>query len=125
MSWLHGVMTALFLLSAGLQLNDPDPGAWVAIYLAAAGLSAVAASGRHPAWRRPVALAVAVVALVWALAVAFSSPRLPPFVALFGDWEMHGAGIEERRETLGLLILSCWCTFIALPARRRLNRAGF
>lgn len=109
-------MTAVFLLSAGLQLNDPDPWAWVAIYLAAAGVSGLAATGRQPPWRRPAALAVALVALVWAIRVALSSPRLPPILALFGDWEMQAAGTEERRETLGLLFLSLWSAFVALPS---------
>lgn len=118
MRWVHGLMAALFAFSAVLQLNDPDPWGWVAIYLLAAALAAMAAAGRHPAWRRPVALTVAVWALAWALVVAFSSPRLPPLRDLVGDWAMYGAGIEERRETLGLLLLSCWSAVVALPPRR-------
>jgi hypothetical protein len=117
MRWVHGLMAALFVFSAVLQLNDPDPLAWVAIYLVAAGLTAVAASGRHPSWRRPAAVCVALVALGWALTVAASSPRLPPLSELVGDWGMYAAGIEERRETLGLLILSAWLAVVALPRR--------
>lgn len=115
-------MAVLFVGSAALQLNDPDPWPWVAIYVAAAGMAALAFSGRYPACRRPGALAVALVALTWGLAIAFSSPRLPPFRDLFGDWEMHAAGIEERRETLGLLIVSCWSALVALPPRRGFSR---
>lgn len=115
MRWLHGLMAALFVFSAVLQLNDPDPWAWVAVYLVAAGLTAVAASGRYPPWRRPGAVTLALVALTWALAVAWSSPRLPPLADLFGDWGMYAAGIEERRETLGLLMLSAWAAVVALP----------
>jgi hypothetical protein len=118
MRWVHGLMGAVFGFSAILQLNDPDPWGWVAIYLLAAGLAAMAAAGRYPPWRRPLALAVAVWALVWALTVAFSSPRLPPLTDLVADWAMYGAGIEERRETLGLLLLSCWTALVALPRRR-------
>lgn len=111
----HAIMGALFAFSALLQLNDPDPARWVALYAGAAALAVLAATGRYPSWRRPVALAVAVIALVWAVAVALGSPVLPPLTALVGDWEMHGAGIEERRETLGLLIVSFHAAWVALP----------
>lgn len=118
---VHGLMAAVFGFSALLQLNDPDPWGWVLIYAVAAALSALAATGRHPAWRRPAALTIAVAAVVWALVVAFSSPRLPPLGDLVGDWAMYGAGIEERRETLGLLLLACWMAFVALPPRRAVS----
>jgi hypothetical protein len=118
---VHGLMAAVFGFSALLQLNDPDPWGWVLIYALAAALSALAATGRYPAWRRPVALTIAVSAVAWALAVAFSSPRLPPLWDLVGDWAMYGAGIEERRETLGLLLLACWMAYVALPGRRAVS----
>lgn len=116
---VHAVLAALFLFSAALQFNDPDPLAWVVVYAGAAALAGVAAAGRHPAWRRPAALALSFVALVWALAVALGSPVLPPLTALVGDWEMHDAGIEERRETIGLLIVSLYAAWVAMPSRRQ------
>lgn len=125
MRWVHGLMAAILVLSAGLQLNDPDPVVWVAIYAAAALLAALAATGRRPAWRRPVALVVAFVALGWALSVAFSSPRVPPLGELVGDWRMYASGVEERRETLGLLWIACWSALVALPARRGVTRAVY
>jgi hypothetical protein len=118
MRWVHGLMAALFVFSAALQLNDPDPVPWVAIYLAGAALAGMAAAGRWPPWRRPVALAVAGIALVWGLSVAFSSPRVPPLADLVGDWHMYAVGVEERRETLALLWLACWSALVALPPSR-------
>jgi hypothetical protein len=117
MRWLHGVMAAIFLFSAVLQLNDPDPAPWVAIYLAAGGLAALAAAGCRPPWRRPAAVILAGIAVAWALAIAFTSPEVPPLRALVGDWGMRAAGIEERRETLGLLLLALWAAVVALPGR--------
>lgn len=37
----------LFLVSAGLQYNDPDPYLWMPIYLFGAVLCFLAARGRH------------------------------------------------------------------------------
>ena len=34
--WINAVVSLLFVVSAVLQLNDPDPLAWVLIYLGAA-----------------------------------------------------------------------------------------
>lgn len=112
----HGLLAGLFVFSALLQLNDPDPIGWIAVYLWAAALAAAVAWGRRPAWLRPAALTLAIVALAWALLVALTSPRLPPLSALVADWEMHDAGVEERRETIGLLLVSLYA---ALAGRRR------
>ena len=108
----HGMLAGLFLFSAVLQLNDPDPVAWVVLYGAAVGLAVSVATGWRSSWRRPAALVLAVVALGWALAVAFSSPTLPPLGALVADWEMHDAGVEERRETIGLLVVSLYAAWL-------------
>jgi ribose/xylose/arabinose/galactoside ABC-type transport system permease subunit len=114
MRWVHAAMAVLFAYSATLQLNDPDPVWWVAIYLAAAALAAMAAGGYRPPWRRPVALVVTLAALTWALAIAVTNPELPPLTALVQDWQMRQTGIEERRETLGLLVLSLWSAVVAV-----------
>ena len=60
---LHVIFAGIFLLSAAVQLNDPDPWRWVAIYGAAAG---VGLGG----WRvRGVAAGVGLVAVIWAAAI--------------------------------------------------------
>jgi hypothetical protein len=67
------------------------------------------------------AVVLALVAVAWALAIAFTSPEVPPLRALVGDWEMRAAGIEERRETLGLLLLALWAAVVALPSAKYAN----
>lgn len=106
-------MAMLFLFSAVLQLNDPDPAAWILLYASAAALAMLAAAGRQPGWRRPVALALAISALVWAIAIASSIPASPPWRAVFGDWGMHGGGVEAGREALGLLFVSLYAAWVA------------
>ena len=70
---INGAVAAVFLLSAALQFNDPDPGGWIAIYVAAAAACLVAPRARLGWW---LAVAVAVVALPWAVAL---SPILPMY----------------------------------------------
>lgn len=116
---LTGVMAALFLVAAVLQLNDPDPIVWMAIY-AAAALACVLALGRGtPRW---LTAAVGVVAVVWAATLA---PRVLGAVApgeLFREMGMATLAIEEAREMLGLLIVGAGMLALLLtpPERRRM-----
>ncbi|KAB2910360.1 MAG: hypothetical protein F9K40_02775, partial [Kofleriaceae bacterium] len=57
------LFAALFLLSAGLQYNDPDPGIWIAIYVAAA-VATLAALHVRGGW--VAATVVALVCAAWA-----------------------------------------------------------
>ena len=111
---LDGVMVLLFLLSAAVQYNDPDPIQWMAIYLACAVVSGVSAAGRAN-WRG--AAAVGVVALAWALTIAprvVGTPGFPTFE--FGEG-MKSELIEETREFFGLLIGAGWMVVVAVRAR--------
>jgi hypothetical protein len=103
------LMAAAFVLSAAVQYNDPDPFAWVVIYLAAAGVS-LAALGAIPVVR--VATAVAAAALAWAatLLPVIARASLP---ALFESWEMISPEVEEGREIGGLLLVAGWTAFVA------------
>ena len=99
---LNALFAVLFLFGAAVQYNDPDPARWIAIYLAAAIVSALAALGRAS---RVTALVVGGVALAWALTLVprvWGRVRAPELVA---DWEMKDERVEEGREMYGLLII--------------------
>jgi len=92
------VMTALFLLGAYVQLNDPDPGTWVSIYGVAALGSLLFALGRLKSW---VGLLMAIGFVVGAFMYwpeSFEGVR-------FGEG-MANMNIERGRESLGLAITS-------------------
>lgn len=111
---LPGFLALLFLFGAAVQVNDPDPLRWMAIYLAAAGGCLLAAMGRLR-WRFPAAVALA--AFLWAASLA---PRVvPAFPArgLFGAWEMADARVEEARELAGLLIIGACMAVLAWRRR--------
>lgn len=110
-----GAMALLFLFAAAVQYNDPDPWAWFALYLAAAGVS-LAAIWRPGQWIP--AAAVALVSIIWAVVLAPAAIRtsLPD---LFQSWEMMSTEMEEGRELGGLILAAVWTGALALRAKRR------
>jgi hypothetical protein len=109
-----GVMLLLFAFGAVVQLNDPDPARWIAIYAAAAAACGLSLAGRARWW---LPASVAVVALVWAVTLA---PRVVGRVdpaEMFGAWEMKNVGVEESREMYGLLIIAAWMVVLAVRGR--------
>jgi hypothetical protein len=113
---LDAVFALLFVLAVIVNLNDPDPIAWVLIYAAAAWTSFLAVLGRPS---RALASAVAAVALLWAATIVPRVVGQVPFGDMFAAWEMQNAGVEESREMYGLLLIALWMAVIALRGRRR------
>lgn len=108
---IHFFFAGIFLLSAAVQLNDPDPWRWVAIYLAAA---AIGLGG----WRRPEAAAgVGLVAVAWSLSIAAAGLEPLELKALLGDAVMKTAGVERWREMLGLAIIAAYALTTAAMQR--------
>lgn len=113
--WINGLASLVFVASAVLQWNDPDPYAWIAIYLAAA--LACWMPRLHPrGWM--MAAAVALVAMVWAM-------RLSPILAemrlgdLMDKMKAENPRIELSREFLGLAIVASWMVLVGWIGRRR------
>src|SRR5690348_17156410 len=71
---VSGGMAVLAVFAAYLQLNDPDPERWVALYLACAAVAVASTLGQSSS---VLSLGVALVAGAWALAI------LPELV---NDW---------------------------------------
>ena len=103
------VADALFLLmfafSVVVQVNDPDPLAWMAIYGAAAIACLLSLMGRLPWW---FAVITGLVALAWAATIAPRVIGQVPFLDMFAEFEMRDIAVEESREMYGLLIVGGW-----------------
>ena len=103
MKFLFGALALLFALCAYWQLNDPDPGLWVAMYGATALHFGLAAAGRTV---RPLLLVTLLLTAGWALTL------VPDFVGWLGDGMPNIATemktdqphIELVREFLGLSV---------------------
>ena len=109
-----GIMCAVFVLSAIVQLNDPDPLLWIVLYGAAALLAGAAATGRIPFWPNAVATAVFVVLTFWWLP-SLSDARSQAFT----EFKMVDQSDEEPRETVGLAVCAGWSAVQAAYAWRR------
>jgi hypothetical protein len=115
--WVALAMAVLLLSFAAVQYNDPDPARWMALYGAGALVSALAAFRRRAAWLP--AAAVGAVALAWAAWWCYGViGRQVDVGEVLAVTRMIDAGVEETRETLGLLIVAIWMAVIAVHGRR-------
>jgi hypothetical protein len=105
----------LFTFGAVVQVNDPDPVRWIAVYALAAAACLLSLL-RRLHWALPALLGA--VALAWAATLAPRVVGRVPFGEMFGAFEMRSVGIEESREMYGLLIIAAWMAVLALRARR-------
>ncbi|MCH7868754.1 MAG: transmembrane 220 family protein [Myxococcales bacterium] len=103
-----GVFAAVFLLSAAVQWNDPDPLRWICAYLVAAVLSITAAMGRT--LLIPNAAAAAVFA-AWFLSLAPTIGSADP--EAFTSFQMKDVSHEEPREAMGLALCAVWTAVLA------------
>jgi hypothetical protein len=97
------VLAVLFSLSVGLQINDPDPIEWMAIYGAAAIACALLPARRLYA---AFALLVGLVAAAWG---AYLGTRVFGDLSasdLFMKMNEKGGAVEVGREAVGLAIVA-------------------
>jgi len=110
------VMLLLFTLGAVVQLNDPDPVGWFAVYALAAAACLLSLL-RRLRWPLPALLCG--LALVWAATLAPRVVGRVPFGEMFGAFEMKDVGVEESREMYGLLVIATWMALLAVRWRGR------
>lgn len=116
-----GVMLVVFLLSALVQVNDPDPLPWIAVYGAAAVLCAAALVGRGG---RAAPLVLMLVALAAAAPLAPRVLGRARLADVFGTMKATDPLVEETREMLGLLIIAGWMGSLAWRAPGARPRDG-
>ena len=105
------LMALVFMAGVVVQVNDPDPLPWMAIYGAAAGVTALGAiRGTVPV---SAPLVVGIVALGWGAAVVAGGPNLDAYGRMFDAWEMDSAATEMAREGIGLLLIATWMAVLA------------
>lgn len=127
MSWRSGVlsaanwvMAALFVAAAAVQLNDPDPVRWIALYGAAA---AGCLLFRRAAFAWSAQAALAAVALAWCLLLLGHLGGVVDSRAFFDlGMKMRGDATERAREAGGLAIVAAWMAMLAFSGFRSRRR---
>lgn len=99
----HLVVAGLFMLFAFFQLNDPDPWAWIALYLLVAAVALLAFLERAHGWLAIVGL---LLALVWgtSLLQALHTWIDMGVPSLVGQMKADAPLVEEVREFFGLVL---------------------
>jgi hypothetical protein len=113
----HGLVGLALLLSAVVQLNDPDPAVWVLLYGLASLVAAMGCAMTH----RPPALIAGVLCV---MALAWIGTLVPSFGAvtwaeLVGDARMLRPEVEVAREAGGLGLVAFWMAVSAVQGQAR------
>ncbi len=112
MRYLAIFFALCFLLSAFVQLNDPDPAIWITLYLVPALVSILFLKTRLSSY---VYLALAV--LYFAIAILQWPPEFEGF--LFGEVQtMRNMNIELARESFGMGIVAVAMLILGIHVRR-------
>lgn len=123
MKILNIILTIIFVLFAIVQYNDPDPWAWIALYLFIAVVSGFAIVGRY---NRYAILGGLVVCLIWMASL------IPDFInwvkmgmpTITGSMKAEAPHIELTREFLGLVVCIAALTFQYFRFRKSVREAG-
>ncbi len=116
MRWVHYIIGTVFVTFSLVQLNDPDFYIWIPAYLIPAFF---AFSFPHKKYRRPIPGLIAFLFLIWA--VLLFPPSLSDWLATEEKAKSLGMtlpGIEEARESMGLLLCAMYMAFIWLKSKR-------
>ena len=117
MKIFNGILCLLFIFSAALQFNDPDPIQWVAIYGLAAVISGFAVVGKY---NKAIILFGIVVCIIW---MATLIPGVQDWVekgmpSITGSMKAESPHVEYMREFLGLFIVLLALVFHYFQARK-------
>ena len=110
------LMALLFAFAVVVQVNDPDPVAWMALYGAATVVCVLEVRRKAPWW---ASCGVGVIALIWAVTIAPRVLGVVPFASMFEEFEMKNVGVEESREMYGLLLVALWMLAVEWAGMRR------
>ncbi len=127
MKIINGIFILIFLLSAALQYNDPDPLVWMALYLYGAVLCFLALRRSYPLILYVIGL---VVYLSYATYLFFADDGVLAWINehqsenIVQSMKADKPWIEMAREFFGLLILVIALAFNLAAFRRSLRRTS-
>jgi len=126
-SIFNAMFLVAFVLSAMVQYNDPDPLAWIVIYLCAAAMCVLLIRKQYFTWLPPMLL---LASLSWVLVLLPSIVGQVSVAEVVESITMKTREVEEAREVGGLLLVSLWASIVMIrrynsrSALRAVNSAG-
>ena len=111
-------MAGLFSLSALVQLNDPDPLAWIAVYVTCTISCLLVFTPFQSMW---IPLIICGWCLLWAgslISGIYTEFTTINWSEMIGSIEMKSMESEIVREIGGLLIAAIWMLILAMNFRR-------
>jgi len=115
-SYFSYLMLAVFLLSAAVQYNDPDPLLWIGIYAGAALLTWLFIR-EQLLWMLPASACILL--LVWAGFQLQEVWGIVSIADLFESIQMQDETVEIAREAGGLLIIAAWMLYLGWSSYRK------
>ena len=115
------IFASLFLFSASIQYNDPDPFVWMTLY----GMAAVACILfllNKKIWCLPGIIAgISFLWLISLFSALADSPTPIIWADVFGRADMKTNSVELAREILGLFIVFIWMGVLSLVIFKEKN----
>ncbi len=118
MKYLHLTMALLFVVTASLQLNDPDPLYWLVSYLAVAVTAGLASFGRRFKPLSRVAIGLTLAGLMLSVSGTGEYFAAGDLGSITGSMSGDRPHIEAAREFAGLLVALIYLTGIQLLRTR-------
>jgi len=118
MKILHAIMALLFLVTAVLQWNDPDPLYWVVAYGVVAAVAGAACLGRAWVTAARVAAGLCLAGLLMAAPGAGDFVAANDYGAITQGMSAEKPYIEPAREFGGLLLALAYLVFFEIIHRR-------
>ena len=101
---LHGLVLVGLIAMAGLQLNDPDPLLWVAVYLSVAAVVLMKLLHRKRSLLYGIATGMVIACLLVSFPGFIDYLQSGDFGSVMGEMSAHKPYVEPAREFLGTVI---------------------
>ena len=113
------IMLPLFLMSVGVQYNDPDGWVWMLVYAFPALIAALGIFNY-------ISLAVLPMSVVYVVGAALLMPwdELGRMGEYTSQWHMKNDNAEYTREAIGLFICAAYLDFLTVVWVLRRQRGG-
>lgn len=106
--FFQGIASLLFFTMAAIQLNDPDPVYWVAVYLAASLLSGALCLGLRLETLSKVVVGMVIAGLLISGPGVVEYFAADDFSAIYGHMTGEKPYVESAREFGGLVIVAIY-----------------